>query len=69
MHGLPMSEVRDVLLPESEVLRESGQGGSSPVDYPVTCDCGFFGMRFDCRRGECPNCKARVTREGAMVKP
>lgn len=31
-------------------------------DYPVTCDCGYRGWRFDCQRGECPNCGDRVTK-------
>lgn len=37
---------------------------SIPTDcvYPVVCDCGWFGMREDCRRGMCPNCGDRVTR-------
>ena len=33
------------------------------LDYAVRCDCGFFGMRRDCRQGECPNCGDRVKRE------
>ncbi len=37
--------------------------GMEEADFPVKCVCGFFGMRFDCSRGECPNCGLRVTRE------
>jgi len=40
---------------EEEAAREA--------DYPIACSCGFFGMRLDCRRGECPNCGERVKRE------
>jgi hypothetical protein len=39
---------------------------TAPIDdtvYAVTCDCGYFGMREDCRRGRCPNCQQRVKRE------
>jgi hypothetical protein len=35
----------------------------APDDYPVVCDCGWFGFRFDCLRGLCPNCGDRVRRE------
>jgi hypothetical protein len=31
--------------------------------YPVKCDCGWFGDRMDCKRGECPNCGDRVTKD------
>jgi radical SAM protein with 4Fe4S-binding SPASM domain len=31
--------------------------------YPVRCDCGYIGMRDDCKQGECPNCGKRVMRE------
>jgi hypothetical protein len=31
--------------------------------YSVTCDCGWFGMRDDCRKGRCPNCGDKVKRE------
>jgi len=40
---------------------------TAPVDpdtvYAVVCDCGWFGDRWDCRRGMCPNCHQRVKRE------
>lgn len=32
-------------------------------DYPVTCDCGYEGFRFDCSRGCCPNCGDKVIRK------
>jgi hypothetical protein len=34
--------------------------------YPVSCDCGWFGMREDCRRGACPSCGDRVRRDNAV---
>ena len=36
----------------------------SDAVYCVYCpSCGWFGMREDCRRGECPNCGLRVKKE------
>ena len=32
-------------------------------DYPVTCSCGFFGMRLECPQGRCLWCGERVRRE------
>ena len=31
--------------------------------YPVSCDCGWFGMRDECKYGKCPNCHDRVRKE------
>jgi len=48
-------------LEEMDIERD--EDGMEEADYPVKCVCGYFGMRFDCRRGECPNCGLRTTRE------
>jgi hypothetical protein len=62
MYELSVLEMRDVLLPESRVLRPGYQDQDAAMDYPVACDCGYTGFREDCQRGECPNCGGRVRR-------
>lgn len=46
-----------------EIKGDEFMATTMPDDYPVKCDCGFRGWRFDCSRGECPNCGDRVQRD------